>query len=112
MNDLTIEEFLAVDIRLGRILEAHAFPEARKPAFKLLVDFGPDIGERKASAQITINYELEELVGQLVLGVVNFPPRQIGKFMSEALVLGFWDENDAIVLATSERDAPLGARLT
>ncbi|WP_068086307.1 tRNA-binding protein [Polycladidibacter stylochi] len=107
----TIEDFLKLDIRLGKIIEVNAFPEARKPAYKLLIDFGAEIGLKKSSAQITGNYSMEALVGQQVLAVVNFPPRQIGSFMSEVLVLGVRDEGGEIVLAGVAKDAPLGARL-
>jgi tRNA-binding protein len=105
------DQFLAVDIRVGRIVTADAFPEARKPAYKLTIDFGPAIGVKRSSVQITENYALEELPGCLVAAVVNFPPRQIGKFMSEVLTLGFPDEKGAVVLIAPDADVPLGARL-
>lgn len=103
--------FAAVDIRIGTIVAAHAFPEARKPAFKLEIDFGPGVGVKRSSAQITVHYDISSLVGRQVAAVVNFPPRQIGKFMSEALTLGFADENGDIVLVAPERAVPNGARL-
>lgn len=108
---ISFDDFLKVDIRVGQIVRAEPFPEARKPAIKLWVDFGPEIGEKKSSAQITAHYTPEELPGKRVLAVVNFPPRQIGKFMSETLVLGLPDENDQVVLIAPDRDVPIGGRM-
>ena len=111
MTQISFDDFMKVDIRAGRVTRAEPFPEARKPAIKLWVDFGPEIGERKSSAQITVHYTPEALVGMLVMGVVTFPPRQIGPFMSEVLVLGYEDEAGAIVLARPDQDVPPGARM-
>ena len=108
---ITYDDFAKVDIRVGRITRAEPFPEARKPAIKMWIDFGPEIGERKTSAQVTVHYTPESLVGKQVMAVVNFPPRQIGKFMSEVLVLGLPDENGAIVLIGPDHDVPLGGRM-
>ena len=105
------DDFLKVDIRAGRVLRAEPFPQARKPALKLWIDFGPEVGTRQSSAQITVHYAPEALVGRLVMAVVNFPPRQIGPFRSEVLVLGFSDAAGDIVLAAPDSDVPLGARL-
>lgn len=110
-NEISWADFEKVDIRIGTIVEAVPFPEARKAAIKMKIDFGGDIGIKKSSAQITIRYTPEELVGQQVLGVVNFPPRQIGPFMSEVLTLGFADADGAIVLARSDKTVPNGERL-
>lgn len=110
-DTIDFTQFLAVDIRVGRVVSVEPFPEARKPAFKLTIDFGPAIGTRRSSAQITEHYSLDSLTGRLVAAVVNFPPRQIGKFMSEVLTLGFPDQNGAVVLFAPDLDIPLGGRL-
>lgn len=109
--DIDFTDFLKVDIRVGTVVDVQEFPEARKPAYKLWVDFGGSIGVKKSSAQITDHYTLGELKGRKVAAVVNFPPRQIGKFMSEILVLGFPDADGKIVLFAPDRDVPDGSRL-
>lgn len=111
MAEISFDEFLKVDIRAGRVIRAEPYPEARKPAIKLWIDFGPEIGEKKSSAQITAHYTPEGLIGRQVLAVVNFPPRQIGKFVSEVLVLGVSDAQGGIVLVGPDLDVPLGRRL-
>lgn len=107
-DTITYEDFAAVDIRSGTVTRAEPFPEARKPAIKLWIDFGPEVGEKKSSAQITVHYTPEALVGRQVMAVVNFAPRQIGPFMSEVLVLGFSDASGDIVLAAPELSVPDG----
>jgi tRNA-binding protein len=107
---ITFDDFLMVDMRVGRVTAVDEFPEARKPAWKLTIDFGPEIGTKRSSAQIT-NYAREELEGRLVVAVVNFPPRQIGPFMSEVLTLGASDEDGNIILLEPRSDVPLGSRI-
>ena len=110
--ETSFDTFLALDIRVGTITAAEAFPEARKPAYKLQVDFGEEIGTKKSSAQITVHYDTDELIGKQVMGVVNFPPRQIGPVRSEVLVLGFEDPDGAIVLAAPDFEVPNGTRMS
>lgn len=111
MAEISFDDFLKVDIRVGKVVRAEPYPEARKPAIKMWVDFGPEIGERKTSAQVTKHYTPEGLIGKTVIGVVNFPPRQIGKFMSEVLVLGVPDAENEVVLLSPGQDVPLGGRM-
>ena len=111
MGHISYDDFLKVDVRVGTITRVEPFPEARKPAYKLYVDFGPDIGERKSSAQVTHHYTAEELVGRQVAAVVNFPPKQIGPFRSEILVLGFPDAGGEVVMIEPNRPVPNGGRL-
>ena len=108
---ITYADFDKVDIRVGRITRAEPFPEARKPAYRLWVDFGPEIGEKRSSAQITKHYTLEQLIGRQVLAVVNFPPRQIGPVRSEVLVLGLPDEDNQVVLIGPDKPVPIGGRM-
>jgi len=111
MDQISFDDFLKVDIRVGRVTRAEPFPEARKPAIKLWIDFGPEIGEKRTSAQVTAHYTPESLVGRRVLAVVNFPPRQIGPFRSEVLTLGVSDANGGIVLIGPDQAVPEGARM-
>ena len=111
MAEITFDDFLKVDIRTGTVVDAQPYPEARKPAIKLWVDFGGDLGVKKSSAQITKHYTPESVIGKRVMAVVNFPPRQIGKFMSEILVLGVPDEEGEVVLITPDKGVPTGGRL-
>ncbi len=111
MDEITFDDFLKVDIRVGSIIKAETFSEARKPAYKLWIDFGPSIGTRKTSAQITDNYLPTELVGRQVMAVVNFPPRQIGPFMSEVLTLGVADNKGAVTLLGPDKKIPNGGRM-
>lgn len=111
MAEIGFDDFLKVDVRVGRVLRAEPYPEARQPAIKLWVDFGDEIGEKKSSAQVTVHYDPAALVGKQVLAVVNFPPRQIGKFMSEVLVLGVPDEKGDVMLVGPDGPVPIGGRL-
>ena len=110
-NTLTWSEFESVELRVGTIIAVEDFPEARKPAYRLTVDFWGAIGVKKSSAQITVHYSKEELIGKQIIWVVNFPPKQIGKFMSEFLCTGFYREDGSVILAIPERDVPNGAKL-
>lgn len=111
MNEITWDDFTKVELRVGRIVQAEVFAEARKPAYKLQVDFGPELGLRKSSAQITDHYQPQALVGRLVVAVVNFPPKQIGPMRSECLVTGFHDEQGGVRLCVPDGGVPLGTRL-
>lgn len=111
MAEITFNDFLEVDIRVGEVVRAEPYPDARKPAIKLWIDFGPEIGEKRSSAQIMAHYTPEGLIGKQVMGVVNFPPRQIGKFMSEVLVLGLADQNGGIVLIGPDQNVEKGERM-
>ena len=111
MTTATFQDFLKLDIRIGKIIEVNDFPQARKPAYKLTIDLGPEVGIKKSSAQIVANYNKEELIEKLVLCVVNFPPRQIGPFISEVLTLGIPAADDSVVLVQPEREVPIGGKL-
>ena len=111
MAEISFDDFMQVDIRVGRVIHSEPYPEARKPAIKMQVDFGGDLGVKKSSAQVTTHYSPEGLIGRQVMAVVNFPPRQIGKFMSEVLVLGVPDDNGEVVLIAPDHDVPMGVRL-
>ncbi|RNC79617.1 MAG: tRNA-binding protein [Balneola sp.] len=111
MKEITWSEFEQVELRIGTIIEAHDFPEANKPAYKLIVDFGEEIGTRKSSAQITDHYSREELIGKQVIAVINFPKKQIGHFLSECLVTGFYDEEGKVILATPDKSIKNGVKL-
>ncbi|CAI8176659.1 MAG: tRNA-binding protein [Planktomarina sp.] len=111
MAEISFNEFMAIDIRTGTVTRAEPFPEARKPAIKLWIYFGDELGEKKSSAQLTVHYTPESLIGKTVMAVVNFPPRQIGKVMSEVLVLGVPDVDGEVVLITPDKDVPIGGRL-
>jgi tRNA-binding protein len=111
MNEISWADFEKIEIRVGTIVAAEAFPEARKPAYKLTVDFGPEIGLRRSSAQITAHYTLEELKGRQVVGVVNFPPKRIGPFTSECLITGFYREDGSVILAVPDKPVSDGAKL-
>ena len=110
-DELSFDDFLKVDIRAGKVVRAEPYPEARKPAIKMWIDFGPELGEKKTSAQVTAHYTPEALIGKQVMAVVNFPPRQIGRFMSEVLVLGVSDAEGGIVLLSPDQEVPLGGRM-
>lgn len=110
-DEISFDDFLKVDVRVGTIVKAEPYPEARKPAIKMWIDFGQEIGEKKSSAQVTAHYAPESLIGRQVIAVVNFPPRQIGRFMSEVLVLGLPDSDGEIVLLGPDQDVPVGVRM-
>ena len=108
---ITYDDFAKVDIRIGKVIEVEDFPEARKPVYKLIIDFGSEVGTKKSSAQIVKHYSKSDLLNRLVLGVVNFPPKQIGPFISEVLTLGVADENGDVVLLSPDKEAPLGSKM-
>lgn len=111
MNEIGWADFEKVELRVGTVVAAEPFPEARKPAYKLTVDFGPEIGRRRSSVQITVHYTPDELTGRQVVGVVNFPPKRIGPFLSECLICGFYREDGSVILAVPDKPVPNGARL-
>jgi len=111
MNEISWSEFEKVELRAGTIVNVRPFPEARTPAYKLVIDFGPEIGQRQSSAQITTHYEAQELIGKQIIGVVNFPKKQIGPFMSECLVTGCYREDESVILVSPTHEVPNGARL-
>lgn len=111
MAEISFDDFMKVDIRTGRVIKAEPFPEARNPSIKMWIDFGDEVGVRKTSAQVTVHYTPDALIGRQVMAVVNFPPRQIGPFMSEVLVLGVPDENGAVVLLGPDQETPTGGRM-
>jgi tRNA-binding protein len=111
MSQITYDDFERVDIRVGTVVEATPFPQARKPSIKLVIDFGPEIGRKRSAAQLTVHYAPDQLIGRQVCAVVNFPPRQIGPFMSEVLTLGMPDANGAVVLIRPDHKVPNGGRL-
>ena len=111
METIAWGDFEKVELRVGTVLKAEPFPEARKPAYKLTVDFGPEVGTRQSSVQITVHYSLDQLVGRQVVGVVNFPPKRIGPFLSECLITGFYREDGSVVLAVPDKPVPNGAKL-
>jgi len=111
MNEISWADFEKVELRVGTVVDAEPFPEARKPAYKLTVDFGPEVGLRRSSVQITVHYALDELKGRQVVGVVNFPHKRIGPFLSECLISGFYREDGSVVLAVPDKPVPNGAKL-
>lgn len=111
MEEIAWRDFERVELRVGTVIAVESFPEARKPAYKLTVDFGPEIGTRRSSVQITAHYSREDLVGRQVVGVVNFPPKRIGPFLSECLITGFYREDGTVILAVPDKPVPNGAKL-